>query len=124
MVSHVSLGVRDLRRAVAFYDAVMATLGVARVWSTDEAVGYGPPGGDDELALFLRPSGAGLGAGSGFHLALRAADAAAVDAFWTAALAHGGADEGPPGLRPHYGAEYYAAFVTDPDGHKLEAKRD
>jgi len=59
--------------------------------------------------------------GEGFHLAFTASDRAAVDAFHAAALRHGGADNGPPGLRPHYGPGYYAAFVIDPDGYRIEA---
>ncbi|MCB9762785.1 MAG: VOC family protein [Alphaproteobacteria bacterium] len=120
MLGHLSLGVSDLERAGAFYDAVMAAIGAARVWSHPRALGYGPPGGNDKLALFLRPEG-GLAAGPGFHLAFDAPSRAAVDAFHAAALALGGHCEGPPGLRPHYGTHYYAAFVRDPDGHKLEA---
>ena len=119
MLDHVSLGVRDLSRSMAFYDAVLAPLGQVRVW-TDErrAAGYGAPGGNDKLALFARPEA--HAAGPGTHLALTATSDAAVEAAWTAALASGGSDEGAPGQRPHYGAGYFAAFVRDPDGHKLE----
>jgi len=119
MLGHLSFGVRDLGRAMAFYDPVMATIGFVRVWSDTTAVGYGPPGGGDKLALKLRDGAAPPGAG--FHLAFDAADHDAVDRFHAAALAHGGTDNGAPGLRPHYGPTYYAAFVTDPDGHRLEA---
>lgn len=123
MLGHLSMGVADLDRAAAFYDASMAALGFARVWRFDDAVGYGEPDGPDRLALFLRPeAGRPLAAGPGFHLAFHASSRAAVDAFHAAALEHGGTCEGPPGLRPHYGATYYACFVRDPDGHKLEAK--
>jgi len=119
VLGHLSFGVKDLARAAAFYDAVLAPLGCVRVWDSPKGVGYGPPGGEDRLALF--PAQAPVAPGPGFHLAFDAPDRAAVDAFHTAALASGGADRGTPGLRPHYGATYYAAFVTDPDGHKLEA---
>ena len=124
MLSHLSLGVSDLARSVAFYDAALAPLGVERVWTHPQAAGYGPPGGDDRLALFQRAPGEGapLAAGEGFHLAFFAPDADAVRAFHAAALAHGGTDKGPPGLRPRYGANYFAAFARDPDGHKLEVK--
>ena len=120
MLGHLSFGVADLAKAAAFYDGVLAALGYVRVWSDPEAVGDGKPGGNDKLALFARP---GLAAppGAGFHLAFDAPTRASVDAFHAAALRLGGRDEGPPGLRPHYGPTYYAAFVTDPDGHKLEA---
>ncbi|MCA9706747.1 MAG: VOC family protein [Myxococcales bacterium] len=120
MIDHLSLGVADLARAGAFYDAVLATLGHARVWTADDAIGYGPPGGDDRLALWARPGAEPLPR-PGFHLALTAPDPAAVRAFFAAALQHGGRDDGPPGLRPRYGPGYYAAFVLDPDGHRLEA---
>lgn len=119
MLGHLSFGVRDLDRASAFYDAALAPLGVTRVWRNAKGVGYGAPGGQDRLALFLvaEPSAPG----AGFHLAFDAPSEAAVDAFHAGALAAGGEDRGAPGLRPHYGPTYYAAFVTDPDGYKLEA---
>ncbi len=119
MLGHLSLGVADLDRATAFYDPALAALGYVRVWTGDTGVGYAPPGENDKLNLFAR---AGTCApGVGFHLAFNAPNRAAVDAFHAAALANGGVDAGSPGLRPHYGARYYAAFVLDPDGHKLEA---
>ncbi len=121
MLSHLSLGVRDLDRAQAFYDATLAPLGVVRVWRSGRGIGYGPPGGEDRLALFeVRDPRRPLAAGDGFHLAFAAPDQVAVDASHAAALAGGGRDEGAPGLRPHYGPTYYAGFVRDPDGHKLE----
>lgn len=125
MFSHISLGVRDLDRAQVFYDAALKPLGLIRLWRTAEGIGYGPPSptGDEKLALFLKAeAGVPLAAGPGFHLALIAPSAEAVGAFHAAALANGGRDDGGPGLRPHYGKTYYAAFVLDPDGHKLEAK--
>ncbi len=122
MLGHLSLGVSDLDRAGAFYDAALAPLGATRVWTHPGALGYGTEPGCDRLALFLKPeAGAPLAAGPGFHLAFDAPDREAVDRFHAAALASGGSCEGPPGLRPHYGDTYYAAFVRDPDGHKLEA---
>ncbi len=120
MLHHISFAVADLKRAAAFYDAALAPLGYTRVWTAETAIGYGPPGGGDKLALKLRPDRAPPPA-SGFHLALAAPDRAAVDAFHRAALAHGGLDKGPPGLRPHFGPMYYAAFALDPDGYWLEA---
>ncbi|RKQ70233.1 VOC family protein [Oceanibaculum indicum] len=119
MLGHLSFGVTDLDRAITFYDPVMAALGHVRLWQNERGAGYGPPGGNDRLALFLRPGA--HPPGEGFHLAFRAESQAAVDAFHKAALAHGGADLGAPGLRPHYSPTYYAAFVTDPEGWKLEA---
>ena len=120
MIGHLSFGVYDLDRAVAFYDAVLAPVGMVRVWADDTAAGYGPPGGNDKLAL-KRQTQPVVPPGPGFHLAFNAATRDAVDRFHAAALAQGGRDAGPPGLRPHYGPSYYAAFVLDPDGHKLEA---
>lgn len=122
MLSHLSLGALDLNRATVFYDAALGALGYVRVFSSDAAVGYGPPGGNDKLAVFDRSTATErLAAGPGFHLALTAPSREAVDAFHAAAVRCGGVDAGAPGLRPHYGATYYAAFVHDPDGHKLEA---
>jgi catechol 2,3-dioxygenase-like lactoylglutathione lyase family enzyme len=128
-VHHLSLGVRDILRSVRFYDAVLAPLGLVRVWSdlrpgeTGQGVGYGLPGCADVLALKERPAEQ-VGLGSGFHLALAAPSRAAVDHFHAVALACGGSTGGAPGLRPAYGEHYYAAFVLDPDGHRLEAVID
>ncbi len=119
LICHASLGVRDLDRATRFYDAALAPLDVVAVWRTERGVGYGFAGKDDQLAIF--PFDEARAAGRGTHLALRATTTAAVDAFYRAAIAHGGTDEGEPGLRPKYGPGYYAAFVRDPDGNKLEA---
>ena len=119
MLSHLSLGVADLERAAAFYDGIMSALGYVRVWSNTEGVGYGAAGGNDKLALF--PDAAASPPGSGFHLAFEAPSRNAVDRFHAAALRLGGRDDGAPGPRPHYSPSYYAAFVIDPDGHKLEA---
>ena len=120
MLGHLSFGVEDLARAAAFYDAALAPLGYARVWTSPHAVGFGEEGAGDKLALFARP-GQAAPPGPGFHLAFNAPSRAAVDAFHAAAIRAGGRDEGAPGPRPHYGATYYAAFVIDHDGHKLEA---
>lgn len=119
-LGHISFGVADLERAIAFYDAALAPLGAVRVWTDDRAAGYGRPGGGDLLAL-KRQEVPTSPPGPGFHLAFDADDRDAVDGFHAAALAHGGTCNGPPGLRPHYGPTYYAAFVIDPDGHRLEA---
>lgn len=119
MLDHLSLGTANLERAAAFYDAALAPLGVVRVWTHPDAVGYGQPGGDDKLAIKQRPGFAAPG--PGFHLALTARVRSEVDAFHRAAIAHGGTSDGEPGLRPRYGPGYYAAFVVDPDGHRLEA---
>jgi catechol 2,3-dioxygenase-like lactoylglutathione lyase family enzyme len=126
MLHHVSLGVSDLLRAAAFYDAALAPLGYVRVWEDirpgepDQAIGYGLPGAGDKLALKSCPEGQ-RPPGPGFHLALAAPNRQAVARFFDAAVLHGGADNGRAGLRPHYGPNYYAAFVVDPDGHHIEA---
>ena len=120
MLGHLSFGVHDLARAAAFYDAILAPLGYVRVWTSPHAVGFGAPGGGDKLALFARPDVV-VAPGPGFHLAFDAPSRAAVDGFHVAALAAGAVDEGKPGVRLHYSASYYAAFVRDPDGYKLEA---
>lgn len=118
MLGHLSIGVRDLDRAARFYDAAMAPIGWVRLWTEADGLGYGPPGGNDRLATFLRPDA--HPPGRRFHLCFDAKSDAAVDAFYAAALANGGTDDGPPGLRPHFGPHYYAAFVFDPEGWKLE----
>jgi len=121
MLSHLSFGVADLERAGRFYDAVLAELGYVRVWTTgNRAIGYGPPGGEDKLALFHEP-GAVTPPGPGFHLAFAAPSRDAVDRFHQAGMQQSGLDLGPPGPRAHYGPHYYAAFLRDPDGYKLEA---
>ncbi|MGR9165244.1 VOC family protein [Rhizobium leguminosarum] len=126
MLHHASLGVSDIERSAAFYDAALAALGYIRVWDdirpgqTGQAIGYGLPGGGDKLAIKHRPDGQ-RAPGPGFHLAFAAPSRQAVDQFYVAAIAQGGSDNGRPGLRPHYGEHYYAAFVMDPDGHALEA---
>lgn len=120
MLHHLSFGTSDLARSAAFYDAVLAALGYGRVWADATAVGYGYPGAGDKLAIKLHPDDA-TAPGAGFHVAFAAADRDAVARFYEAALEHGGKDNGPPGLRPQYGENYYAAFVIDPDGYAIEA---
>lgn len=121
LLSHLSVGVADLARGTAFYDAVIAALGGVRCFTGPVSVGYGPSmDEEDEFSLKLAP-GPDITPRPGFHLAFTADSPAMVDRFHAAALAHGGIDDGAPGLRPHYGPTYYAAFVIDPDGHRLEA---
>ncbi len=120
MFSHVTLGTDHLDRARRFYTAVMPTLGIGEPFQLPGALVFGELVGPK---LFIgRPfDGGAAGHGNGQHVALLAPSRAAVDAFHAAALANGGSDEGAPGLRPHYHADYYAAYVRDPDGNKLQA---
>ena len=120
MLHHISFAVADLARSAAFYDAALAPLGYVRVWTDATAVGYGVPGGGDKFAIKARGKQAQV-PGPGFHLAFAAPSREAVGAFHAAALANGGRDNGPPGLRPQYAPDYYAAFVFDPDGYRVEA---
>jgi len=126
VLHHISFGVSNIERSATFYDAVFEPLGYVRVWedlslgTTNQAVGYGLPGSGDTFAIKLRGENAHC-PGQGFHLAISAPDRRAVALFHEAALAHGGQDNGSPGLRPHYGSDYFAAFVIDPDGHQVEA---
>ncbi len=120
MVHHLSLGVSDLKRASGFYDAVLVELGYVRVWADETAVGYGLPKGGDKFAIKLR-SPVADGGGSGFHVAFAAPSRKAVAAFHRVAMERGGRDNGGSGLHPEYGENYYAAFVFDPDGHRIEA---
>ena len=117
MLHHVSLGTNDLGRARAFYDPVIAELGLRRTLNVDEAVGYGA--GITVLSLNMPADGKTASVGNGTHIAFEVEKRAAVDAFFKTALAHGGSSNGAPGLRPEYDAHYYAAFVYDPDGNKI-----
>jgi catechol 2,3-dioxygenase-like lactoylglutathione lyase family enzyme len=118
-ISHVSVGVNDVRAAKAFYDPLMKLLGLNIRQSDEESVDYG-----SERLLFSLETpvdGRRATAGNGVHIAFEAKDRATVDAFYAEALRLGGRDAGPPGLRPQYSATYYGAFVLDPDGNKIEA---
>lgn len=118
---HVSVGVRDLDRAVAFYDATLAPLGLVRLFRSARAAGYGPEGFEGEAPFAVIAFGDEARPMLGLHLAFVAKDRTAVDGFFAAAIANGGVDDGPPGIRDHYDPGYYAAFVHDPDGNRLEA---
>jgi catechol 2,3-dioxygenase-like lactoylglutathione lyase family enzyme len=121
MLDHIGFPVSDLARSRAFYVAALAPLDIrvlheisAEETGTDAFAGFGE----------VRPYfwiGTGLALTGCLHVAFTAKDRATVDAFYKAALEAGGRDNGAPGLRPHYHADYYGAFVLDPDGHNVEA---
>jgi catechol 2,3-dioxygenase-like lactoylglutathione lyase family enzyme len=121
MIDHITFGVSDFERSTAFYDRALAPLGVRRLFDVpmEHTGGVSVTGYGDARAWFwLAEEDATRGK---LHVAMTAADRAAVDAFHAAALAAGGRDNGPPGPRPHYHPDYYGAFVLDPDGHNIEA---
>jgi catechol 2,3-dioxygenase-like lactoylglutathione lyase family enzyme len=120
MIDHVSVAVRDLAAATRFYEAVLGTLGMTKLDDRAATVGFGKR--YSEFWINRRPDTPNPPADSGAHVCLRARSMEAVDAFHGAALAAGGASDGAPGLRPHDGeGGYYAAFIRDPDGNRIEA---
>jgi catechol 2,3-dioxygenase-like lactoylglutathione lyase family enzyme len=122
MFAHVSIGVSDFARAKSFYNAVMPTLGYGFLFGEGDAMAaYGV---DDSFFIINTPLDPARGPAqynNGGHICFKAPSPNAVQTFYQTALDHGGVDAGPPGLRPHYSDDYYAAFVFDPDGHKIEA---
>ena len=119
MIDHVSVAVRDLAAAADFYEVVLGALGFAKLDDRATTVGFGRR--YSEFWINHRPTLASVTPDSGLHIALRATSTAAVDAFHAAALAAGGTSDGPPGLRPQHGEGYYAAFIRDLDGNRIEA---
>ena len=119
MIDHVSVGVSDLERAARFYEATLTPLGLSRLVARPATVGFGKS--YPEFWINLRAEMAQGEPASGVHICLRAKSAGDVDAFHTAALMAGGRSDGAPGLRPHDRVRYYAAFVFDPDGNRIEA---
>jgi catechol 2,3-dioxygenase-like lactoylglutathione lyase family enzyme len=121
MIDHVGFPVSDYARSKAFYSQALAPLGYALIMEVGEtesgspAVGFGRGGKPD---FWIGGEGGLTGV---LHIAIVADDRRTVDAFYRAALAAGGRDNGAPGLRPHYHPNYYGAFVLDPDGHNIEA---
>jgi catechol 2,3-dioxygenase-like lactoylglutathione lyase family enzyme len=119
---HLSIGITDLDRSAAFYDAALGALGYVRLSANPRHVAYGPPEYPGEAPFAILTGGLGTRPPAPrFHVAFTAPDRGAVDRFHAAALAHGGVDEGAPGIRENYHAGYYAAFVLDPDGYRVEA---
>lgn len=129
--SHVMVGANDIARQIAFYDAVLAAVGLVRSWTGDENE---LPGDENELpgATWTRPEerwpqfcvqapfdGRPASVGNGIQVSFMAPSRRAVDEAFAIAMANGGADEGAPGLRPQYTADYYGAYVRDPEGNKI-----
>ena len=119
MIDHVSVGVRHLERAARFYQTVLGAIGYERLEDRLQTVGFGKK--YPEFWINLRMSMPPVAADAGSHVAVRVRTRELVDAFHAAALAGGGASDGAPGLRPQHGEGYYAAFVRDPDGNRIEA---
>jgi catechol 2,3-dioxygenase-like lactoylglutathione lyase family enzyme len=119
MIDHISVGVSDLARSARFYELALAPLGLTRLVERPATVGFGKA--YPEFWINLRPGMARVPADTGSHVCLRARSTAEIDAFHAAALEAGGVSDGEPGLRPHDRVRYYAAFVLDPDGNRIEA---
>ncbi|MDG4881411.1 VOC family protein [Mesorhizobium sp. WSM4884] len=119
MLDHISIGVRDTNASKRFYDAALQPLGYSCLSQSPGSLGYGA----EAVRLWVNEAGRPVPADtdSGLHFCFAAPTRAGVDAFHAAALREGGRDNGPPGLRAAYGDNYYAAFVIDPDGYRLEA---
>ncbi|HTP21680.1 MAG TPA: VOC family protein [Solirubrobacteraceae bacterium] len=115
MIDHIGFEVSDLERSGQFYDAVLYALGARRMVQSEHVVAYGVNGPQLWIVVRGRPPGPGYG-----HVALRASGKAAVDAAYAGGLANGGTDDGAPGMRPQYGQRYYAAYLRDPDGLRVE----
>jgi catechol 2,3-dioxygenase-like lactoylglutathione lyase family enzyme len=120
MLDHISIAVHDIKAAERFYTALLATIGMPKLREWPEAaVGYGKK--YPEFWINARPAMPSVPADSGAHICLRAPSKAAVDSFHGAALANGGTSDGEPGFRKKYDPRYYAAFIRDPDGNRIEA---
>ena len=119
MIDHISIGVRELDASGRFYSAVLAPLGLTLLVSREATLGFGKR--YPELWLNLRPAMPPVAADTGIHICLRARTEQAVREFHAAAVANGGSDDGAPGPRQAAMTVYYAAFVRDPDGNRIEA---
>ena len=119
MINHVSIGVSDIARAKSFYDAALKPLGYSCLSVAETSLGYGKHAVG--LSLRLTTSPVTEDPASGLHFCFDGPTRKSVEAFYNAALASGGRDNGKPGLRADYGDNYYAAFVIDPDGYRIEA---
>ena len=122
IISHITLGTNDKARSARFYDAVLGAIGFARLPKPPEKpLAYERDGQMPTIYIYSPADGNPATWGNGTHVAFIADTREQVHAFHEHALANGGADEGAPGPRPHYGPNYYAAYVRDPDGNKLQA---
>ena len=119
MIDHISVGVADLERSARFYESTLAPLGLSRLVTRPNTVGFGK--NYPEFWINWRAGMTPVAPDSGVHVCLRAKSIGDVDAFPAAALSAGGRSDGAPGLRPHDRVKYYAAFVIDPDGNRIEA---
>src|ERR1700693_6274305 len=119
MIDHISVAVSELDRAARFYEMTLATFGLSRLVTRPATIGFGK--NYPEFWINLRAEMATVEPASGVHICLRAKSAGEVDAFHAAALQAGGRSDGAPCLRPHDRVRYYAAFVVDPDGNRIEA---
>ena len=119
MIGYVTVGTNDLGVAARFYDAIAAEMGVGRMMEFDNFIAWGTPGGAAGIAATKPFDGNAASVGNGVMVAFEAKDQAQVDRLYAIALAHGGTDEGPPGLRGDSG--FYAGYFRDPDGNKLNA---
>ena len=121
MFSHLTIGSNDIAKAKAFYDGVTAPLGLSRHADFPDGIGYGRDGGRPQLWIVRPLDKKAASVGNGTTIGLEADNRPAVDAAYAAAIKAGGKDNGQPGPRPHYHANYYGAFAFDPDGNKIEA---
>jgi catechol 2,3-dioxygenase-like lactoylglutathione lyase family enzyme len=119
MIDHVSIAVRDLEACGRFYEVALAALGYTKLIVRPTTIGFGKTYPD--FWLNERRNMAPLDPDSGTHIALRASSSESVQAFYAAVIAAGGTSDGAPGPRPEYTTGYYAAFVRDPEGNKIEA---
>ena len=119
MIDHISIAVRDLGACARFYETVLAAIGYSKLIVRPTTIGFGKKYPD--FWLNERRNMTPVDADSGTHICVRASSTEAVQAFHAAAMANGGASDGAPGPRPEYTAGYYAAFVRDPEGNKIEA---
>lgn len=123
ILDHFSIGVTNIKKSIAFYDAVLGTLGISRLFGDEEELfmAYGPQESFFIICEPLNAERAPVSPSNGLHICFKAANHAAVDTFYAKALEMGATSDGAPGIRKTYSPHYYAAYVLDLDGHKIEA---